>query len=203
MTRKKRQLLHGLLWRLAKFGIRIEPFILFRERLSDVPHHSWPEEYAAYRVIWLTAKDMLAVSALDYSFPVPVLHQKLRAGHQCLGLIHGQHIIAVSWSDPAQCNHKPYIFPLFANEAYLYGASVLPAYRGRGLAQYLRYMTYRNLADEGKDTFYSVTDYFNKPSIKFKEKLHARRLKLCVAISIGKWLRRTFVLKDYCPDFHR
>jgi hypothetical protein len=62
------------------------------------------------------------------------------------------------------------------------------AYRGRNLAPFLRYAVYEHLNRSGHTKLYSITEYFNTPAVKFKEKLGARQLKLGLCVRFfNRW----------------
>jgi hypothetical protein len=55
-------------------------------------------------------------------------------------------------------------------------------YRDKNLAPYLRYQSYGILNKTGRSKLYSVSEYFNSSSIKYKQKLNAKNLKLVLFI---------------------
>lgn len=97
---------------------------------------------------------------------------------------------------------KPFVFrkrafELQPNEGYLHSMYTFEAYRGKNLAPYLRYHSYEFLEKEGVDTFYSVSEYFNKSTIKFKKKLNSKPKKLILSVVIFKKLTFNISLKKY------
>ena len=88
-------------------------------------------------------------------------------------------------------------FKLNENEAYLFDAYILKAYRGHKLAPFMRYRCYRELEKMGRSTFYSYSDYFNTPANRFKKKLDARLLKLCLFIKLFEKFEWNLTLKSY------
>ena len=93
--------------------------------------------------------------------------------------------------------NKGRLFKLKDNEALLVNMYTFQSFRGKNLAPYLRYHSYEFLNKQGRDTFYSISDYFNKSSIKFKEKLKAKPLKLYFHIILFKKYHWDFLLKKY------
>lgn len=67
------------------------------------------------------------------------------------------------------------IFRLKEDEAYLNFMYTYNEFRGQNLAPYLRYHCYKMLEKENKLKLYSISEYFNKPAINFKEKLKAKK----------------------------
>ena len=115
----------------------------------------------------------------------------------CFGLKLKGEIAAYMWCNLHRCHSRIAKFPLKEDEAYLCSAVTLKAYRGRNLAPLLRYELYRYLNQIGRTNFYSITEYFNTPARKFKEKLGARQLRLSLHIRLGSRYQRNMTLKKY------
>ncbi len=92
-------------------------------------------------------------------------------------------------------SHK--LFPLKENEAYLYYMHTMEEYIGKNLAPYLRYKSYELLDKIGRSLKYSVTDYFNKSSLKFKKKLNSKHLKLYLHLKLFQKYNKHILLKRY------
>ena len=90
-------------------------------------------------------------------------------------------------------------FPLDSNESYLENMYTLENFRGRNLAPYLRYQCYKLLAAEGKTVCYSITQYFNKSSLKFKSKLNVQHVELWLHLGLFKKIKWNFLIKKYSP----
>ena len=88
-------------------------------------------------------------------------------------------------------------YELGPGEAYLYDAFIAPDFRGRSLAPYMRAESYKHLRRVGRHTFYSISDYFNSPAIKFKEKLNAEAIRLYLQIKLGGREIGQWMLRDY------
>jgi len=101
------------------------------------------------------------------------------------------------WIDFDVCNFTPHFIRLKNNEAYLFSMYTMHEFRGKNLAPYLRYKSYECLRKLGKDTFYSVSEYFNYSTLKFKKKLNAKNLKLILYIELFKKFRRSITLRKF------
>lgn len=88
-------------------------------------------------------------------------------------------------------------FHIKENEAYLFHMYTFEAHRGKNLAPYLRYQSYLMLKEMGKDRIYSITQFFNKSSKRFKKKLNSRNLKLYMNIILFKNFHYHLLLKNY------
>ncbi|MEM7677130.1 MAG: GNAT family N-acetyltransferase, partial [Myxococcota bacterium] len=106
----------------------------------------------------LGAKDLLA---------------NLRNGDICLGLKQNGTIAAYTFITKKPLVFRKQHFNLNKDEAYLHSMYTFEAFRGKNLAPYLRYKCYEYLRNEGFNKFYSISEYFNKSTIKFKKKLNS------------------------------
>ena len=191
----------ALLWRLSRIGVSVEIYYVFREKLDHVRIEDFTSNFSSYSMQRLGPDDMAMVADLEYSFARPALEKKLSAGHLCFGLMHENNLAAVLWCDLEECHHRPYRFKLAKNEGYIYAACTTERYRGKGLAPYLRYLVYCDLIGDGIDTFYSATDYYNKPALKLRHKLNFDLLKLCLHTQFRRKRQFNWVIRNYCPDF--
>ena len=68
-------------------------------------------------------------------------------------------------------------------------------FRGRGIAPFIRYQLYKEVAKLGKQKLYSISDAFNAPSLKFKKKLNAILVEKHIDIEIFSRWKYSFLLK--------
>jgi GNAT superfamily N-acetyltransferase len=186
--------LNGRFSRLT--GIELDVFYLVREgEFRGEPE--WQTSYPDFKPVLLSRED-LELIAPDYSGnDIAGLRSRYDRGHICVGLKHEDSFAAVTWADLKECNYESLHFAMAENEAYLYDAFTLPEYRGKGLAPYMRYQCYEQLKAMGRDRFYSVSAYLNKPAIRFKQKLNARFEKLYVSIATKSGKSHTWKVKTY------
>lgn len=163
-----------LLDALSRSGISIQPFYLFEERM---PESGRPTAVGLRDAVVrsLGPADMADVAAVPWrGLDEAFFRARLERGNGCLGLYDGDRLAAFSWFDLNECNYEGWRFPLRPGEAYLFDAFTLPAWRGRGLAPYIRYRVYEVLAARGCTRFLSVSIRTNRAAIRFKEKLGGR-----------------------------
>lgn len=115
----------------------------------------------------------------------------------CFGLKVKGETAACMWCNLNRCHSRIVRFPIREDEAYLCSAVTLKTYRGKNLAPLLRYELYRYLNQFGRTNFYSITEYFNTPARKFKEKLGARHLRLGLHIRLFNKCDWNITLKRY------
>jgi len=192
-------LLRVLIDGCAKLGVRIEPFHVVVEGLAFGRPPSVESLMDNYEVKFLTADDMPALATIPGRLPAEDdLQQRLREGKRCLGIMHQETPVAFTWCDIDACHFEEYpLFRLQANEAYLFDAYTVETARGGGLAPFMRYRLYEELARLGRERCYSITVLFNTPAARFKAKLGARIIELHVMIELFKWWRIHRVLCRY------
>jgi hypothetical protein len=193
---KEGAVLGAILWRLEKLGIIFKPYYIIQEREQPGQVTTWGEDVAAYASGFLGRDDIGEISSLGGHLSSTLVH-RFDHGHLCFGLRLEENIVAYMWCDLKQFNFPGYQFNLGVNEAYLYDALVVSNCRGKGLAPYMRIECYRALGSYSKDTFFSYSDYSNTPAIRFKKKLGARFLKLCLYVNLWGKYSRNWVLRDF------
>ncbi len=125
------------------------------------------------------------------------MRKMLAEGCGCLGLKYKNEVVAYTWYDLNKCWTNFISFKLKKNEAYLYAARTFSAYKGNALAPYLRQKQYQYLAQLGRTKIYSITMYENIPSILFKNKINAKKLKLYAWVRLLGLFEKNITLKRY------
>ena len=179
---------------LAKIGIRFTPYYIVLEGLSGETIAGLENGFEEYETTFLGTDDMKAIAALPgRSMPQEKLLDRLEKGQVCYGVKYKSRPVAFNWFDLLEFNYMGHRFTLKENEAYLFDAYTDMDFRGKGLAPYVRYQTYKELERTGRTRLYSVSDYFNASSIKFKKKLNAKFVELHWSlICFKKWRFRIF-----------
>lgn len=167
---------------LAQAGLRFEPYHLFLERLARAPRPVG--KFDNYEVGFLSAPDMREIAVIPgRNFTHDDLLRRLDEGKRCLAIRREGRIAAFTWCDYTDCLFEgDRLFPLRSNEACLFDAYTLEAFRGHDLAPFMRYRCYEELAKTGRTDCYSVTVLFNVPAVRFKKKLNAKVIELRVLI---------------------
>ncbi|MGB7542967.1 MAG: hypothetical protein WBM28_13260 [Burkholderiales bacterium] len=183
--------------RIAMLGVEITPFYLVEERLWEDLAPCFEKGFEEFEITWLGPAEMETIAAIrKYNFSKEQLLQRLEKGQVCLGVRQQGTLAAFTWADLSKCAGPWFRFSLEENKAYLFDAYTLEAFRGKRLAQFIRYSCYRALNQMGKETFYSISEAFNSPSIRFKTSLKAKRLSLWVAIELFGRYRRVWKLRN-------
>jgi hypothetical protein len=122
---------------------------------------------------------------------------RLEEGKKCLVVRHQGSLAAFSWFDLESCHSSLYKFKLNEGEAYLFDAYTLKPFRGKDIACHLRFKLYQELEAMGRNNLYSITEYFNKPAVRFKKKLNSKPLILGIHIRLFKKWSRSWKIKGY------
>lgn len=179
-------LMQRILGRLKRVGLDINPYYLIREGLLT-DEMTWPELATDFPGSMLEKDDIPAVAACTNWVTVDLIHDRLSKGHLCMVLKCEGKIAGYTWAEFAGISNVECDFVLRSGEAYLYDAFIVPDYRGRGLAPYMRFECYERLRKVDKHTFYSISDYFNRPAIRFKQKLNAELIRLYLQVKVGSF----------------
>ncbi len=194
--------LQYLLAKLSQLGLSLDPYFLEREfslPVSDLKVNINPK-IKSLTTSFLEPQEIDSIfehperAAVNESYKI---HDRISDGCLCFAVKHGQEVIAYTWCDLKRCNHNPLQFKLKKTEAYLFDMYTFKAYRGKNIAPYMRHQLYSHLNKMGRTDFFSVTNAFNNPSIRFKRKLGAYPSKLYLTIKLGKFINRNFLLKSY------
>lgn len=199
----KEALRHGLLVqrvveRLRRLGIDFNPYWLFREG-ARAHRTEWPELEREFPSSVISVGDVPAVAACTTWNTEQIVRQRLARGDLCIVLKHVGEIAGYTWADLQRVSDAACNFELRRDEAYLYDAYIAPQFRGRSLAPYMRAECYKHLRAVGRRSFYSISDFFNTPAIKFKRKLNAEIVRLYLQIKLGGRPLGQWVLREYEP----
>ena len=204
VVRKIRQKFkHGLMMqfvvsRIAMLGVDIKPFYLVEERFREDLATGFEEGFGEFEITWLGPAEMDAIAAIpNYPFSKEQLLLRLESGQLCLGVKQQGNLAAFTWADLSKHPGPWFRFSVKEDEAYLFDAYTLEAFRGKRLAPFIRYSLYRKLNQMGKETFYSISEAFNSPSIRFKMSLKARFLSLWVDVGLFGRCRRVWKVRDF------
>ena len=186
---------------VSKLGLRVTPYYLVQEGQWGNGLPELEENYSEYEARFLAEADMVFLGRIPgRAISEDDLIQRLKRGHYCLALLNEGNVIAFNWINPFECSGQLCSFPLHPDEAYLYDAYTIPAYRGKRLAPYLRYQTYKSLANIGIGKIYSISEALNTSAVKFKKKMDAKFIKLGVSISLFKMYNVNFGLRE-TPEY--
>ena len=174
---------------ISKIGIRFTPYYVVLEGLFGETIPIFEKGFSEYELGFLGPDDMKDVAAMPgRGIAQETLVQRLEKGQLCYGVKYGGKPVSFNWFDLGEFSFDRHRFPMKDSEAYLFDAHTHMDFRGKQLAPYVRYQSYKELARMGRTRLYSASDYFNTPSIKFKKKLKAKLTELHLLIILfRKW----------------
>jgi hypothetical protein len=190
-------ILQGIRNRLGRTGLVFLPYYWVREGEGDCPRPEIRGNSGEYSLVYLGEKDIKSMGVNKLGYTEEKMLEDLRNGKKCIGIKHKGEVAAFMFIELNDFMFKNKVFRIKANEAYLFNMHTMEHYRGRNLAPYLRYHSYELLRNEGRDTFYSISEYLNASTIKFKKKLNARHLELFFHIDFFGKFNRTIKLRTY------
>ncbi|GGW27871.1 hypothetical protein [Arenibacter certesii] len=194
---KNGMLLFGVKNRLARIGITIMPYYWVQEEFETCAEPQIKGDVSEFKVRELNLDELMLVSKGIENLHLDVLEKQYNECLLCLGLEHNNQIAAYMIIGVKDLHFRGRLFPINNNEAYLSSMWTFHDFRGRNLAPYLRYKSYQVLKEQGRDIKYSISEYFNKSTLKFKNKLNSKPLQLFIYFDLfGKW-KRNYLLKSY------
>ncbi len=184
---------------IKKLGIEITPFYWVKETIPDKIQINLEDDVNDYVFSFFGSEEIKTICKLPERKFVDAEHisKVFNQGKKCYGAKCKGEIAAFTWIDFEESSARFYPTPMKNNEAYLFDMYVLKAFRGKNLAAILRYKLYTALKELGRDTCYSVTESFNTPSQKFKEKLNAQNVFLGLYVNLFRKFRKRWILKKY------
>jgi len=189
-----------VLERLALKGIKIQPYYLVLEQLLQDIDPIFDNGYEEYTCGYLAYEDMEEVSnCRNWCHPAEFYIDRMKSSQKCFGVKYKGSLAAFVWIDVKECNFKGEKFKLKNNEAYFYDQWTVDKYRGKKIASYIRLQCYRALNREGRNVFFSISEVFNKPAIKFKQRLGAKNIKIGIYIELFNkysWPLKSISLPD-------
>ncbi|WP_282124447.1 hypothetical protein [Algibacter mikhailovii] len=192
---------NGLLWhgirnRLAKIGLDFMPYY-WEIGTIDIPPPKIRANASKYELSLFGEKEITFIKNNVIGIEHKDLMHDLKNGETCLGIKYEKTIAVYSFAKSEPFSFRGRNFSIKPNEAYIHSTYTFEAFRGQNLAPYLRYQSYIYLKNRGINTYYSISEYFNKPTLRYKQKLKIQPLKLYLSVILFKKWEFNFTLKSY------
>ena len=172
---------------LDKAGIKIVPYYLFMEKLTEGGQPHLEAGFDDYSTTFLDSGDMKVIAEIPArNTSEEQLMQRLKEGQMCFGAKKRGQLIAFTWVDLHECHYKGYRFLLKEDEAYLFDAHTLMSFRGKGIAPYTRYELNKELDRLNIKRLYSISNRLHTSSVKFKMKLNAKAIDWGIHVELFK-----------------
>lgn len=193
-----RLFLSHIIYLLSRIGITIIASHWIKEELDDTLSIKLNDDSNDYSFETLGFDDMKVIhQRRGGNYSEELFIERLQDGKICLGAKCKGEIAAFTWIELGRCSDITYTVELQNNAAYLFDMYTFKEFRGRNLAPYLRVECYKYLNNIGYNTFYSLGDFSNTPSVKFKKKLNAKLSKFILYVKLFNKFSWTRVLKNY------
>jgi hypothetical protein len=187
---------------LEWIGIKFNPFYYMQEKLPANLPAALKAIPAEYEFSFFGPEELAYISTHPERkgyVPEQYVYDNHKAGDSCYGCKIGGEIAGFTWFSLTGCRDWLYQAPMHKGEAYLYDIFVFKAFRGKKLSLILRYKNYELLRDLGRHSFYSITDYTNKASFEFKQRLNSKIVFKGLQIQLFGKIRKCWIIKKY-PD---
>ncbi|MBJ7880453.1 hypothetical protein [Gelidibacter salicanalis] len=187
---------HGIRNRLAKIGFDFMPY--FWEIGSiDIEPPQIRDDKSKYQLSVFGVEEITFIMNNVIGIDHKDLMNDFKNGNTCLGIKYEEKISVYSFINHQNFSFRGRKFVLKPSESYVHNTYTFENFRGRNLAPYLRYQSYEYFKGKGIDKYYSISEYFNKPTIKYKQKLNVKPLKLYLSVILFKRWVFNFTLKSY------
>ncbi len=193
---------HGLFWHgvrnnVAKLGLDFMPYYWVEEAISKITPPEIRGEDKNFEISTFGETELIHIKNTIIGIEQKDLLADLKNGEICIGLKNKGKIAAYMFIKCKPFTFRKRLFDLKPTESYLHSMYTFEDFRGKNLAPYLRYHSYKLLKEKGVTTYLSVSEYFNKSTIKFKKKLNAKPVKLFLSLMLFKKWTINFTLKNY------
>ena len=183
---------------LIRAGIDISPYYIMKEGIGNfTPPAIKDYDPSLYITSFFSEEDITLISKKVPEYQTRYVVNSVKDGQMCYGIKYRNDVAAFLLVDFKSSHYKTIDFPLKENEVYFNDMYTLESFRGKNIAPFLRFRCMQALRDMGKDTFYSMTEYFNTPAVNYKKKLNAQKQKLCLYLQLFKKYEWNFTLKTY------
>ncbi|WP_136481961.1 GNAT family N-acetyltransferase [Cognatitamlana onchidii] len=190
-------LFQGIRNRLAHIGIDVMPYYWTIEGKDKIKPPCIAGDQSGFEVSFLGKEDLVYVKQVVKGIAHKDLIKYFEDGQACIGLRCYKDLVAYMFVQRDNYSFRGRTFKFKSNEAYLHSMYTFESFRGRNIAPYLRYHCCELLKKEGIDTVYSITEYLNKSSIRFKKKLQVRHTELHLNINLFNKINKNILLRKY------
>ena len=180
---------------LKRVGITILPYYLTLRSVQDTRSTL---ERSHCSLVELGPESMATIAAMPMAHASEAVYRKrLSLGQRCFGLMLDGRLVGYCWMDPARCSYGGEGFELADDEGYGFDIYTLPGERGRNLAPLLNACFSDRLEELGIRRMYGVIDRYNRPSLRFAQKIGARRIRLNLYVSLFGLFEKSWTLRRY------
>lgn len=181
---------------LTRLGLDIAPYYWEKEGLNQCKELSINGNSDDYSIVHITP-DEIGIMHNIMGLDVDEMREDIKNGDLCMGVKYQEEIVAVVFAKFDDFIFKHRTFEMKNNQAYILNLYTFEQHRGKNLAPYLRYQSYKVLKEKGVDEVFSITSYFNKSSLRANKKMGITHLKLFFYLGLFKKFHWNYELKEY------
>lgn len=185
---------------LSRYGIHFVPHYWVLEGQKELSPPEIRDPGKNYKLRNLYPEDIDSMQTITgiTQEDIEILKRRLAQGKiECIALFQGSHLAAQMFMEYGVIKFNNHHYNLGSNEAYLNDMYTFHEFRGKNLAPHLRYQAYQLLRKKGIDKFYSISDYWNQSTHRFKHKLGAKKLELRLRIGVSKLFDWNIRLRNF------
>jgi hypothetical protein len=187
---------HGIRNTMAKIGFDFMPYF-WEIGTTDIEPPRIRSDESKYQLSIFGEEEITFIKNNIIGIAHKDLMNDLKSGDTCLGIKNDGEISVYSFIKHQTFSIRGRKFVIKPSEGYVHNTYTFEAFRGKNLAPYLRYQCYEYLKDKGIDKYYSISEYFNKPTLRYKQKLNVKPQKLYLSVILFKRWEFNFTLKSY------
>ena len=187
---------HIVLIRLSRLGIRINPYIIYREGSSSITENT-PLEPSVERVTLENFERLISGCAFEAQVSLDGWKKKLQEGQLGLVMRLRGELVGYTWANLKYCFHYGRRTELGPKQAYLRDTYISKRFRGQGMAVLIRQAMYRELLRRERTEFFSVSEFLNTPAKNFKSHLGAMPLELRLSLKFFGHRNANIRLRTY------
>ena len=194
-------IINGLFWQgvrnnLAKIGLDFMPYY-WELGCTNIKPPQIRDDISKYQLSIFGEEEISVINQNVIGIGHKDLLSDLRNGDVCLGMKKEGRIAIYSFIKLRSFDFRGRSFEIKPVEGYVFNTYTFEDFRGKNLAPYLRYQSYEYFKDKGIERYYSISEYFNKPTLRYKKKLNVSPLKLYLSLILFKRWTMNFKLKTY------
>jgi len=187
---------HGIRNTMAKIGLDFMPYY-WEIGSIDIEAPKIRDDKSKYQLSIFEDQEITYIKNNVLGIGHKDLRNDLKNGDTCLGIKYEDEIAVYSFVKHNNFSFRDRNFVLKPSEAYIHNTYTFEAFRGKNLAPYLRYQCYEYFKSKDVKNYYSISEYFNKPTLKYKRKINVKPKKLYLSIVLFKRRVFNFTLKSY------
>lgn len=193
---------HGMFWHgvrnnVARLGLDAMPYYWSKTTMQSVKAAAIKTNDLDLKLSVFGASEINFIKSSIIGIEDKDFLDYLKNGETCLGLKQQNEIVAFLFIRKHSFYFRKRYFNIGENDSYLHSMYVFEKYRGKNIASYLRYQSFKLLEKENITNFYSISEYFNKSAIKYQRKSNSEPIKLYLSLIIFKKRNLNFTLKSF------